>query len=174
MKLEGQAGGLRFTIRAVDAPREEQAILAVYRACEDFLALGPVAVTSLEMVRADLAHSRQEGGLFCGIYNQAGGMMLGVVDFVSCGYRGDPGLAFLALLMIAAPWRSRGLGEQVVHAVEAHMRGAGGASTVESGVQVNNPAAIRFWQRLGFRIVSPATRMDDGTTAYALRKDLRD
>jgi hypothetical protein len=43
---------------------------------------------------------------------------------------------------------------------------------VLSGVQVNNPQAIQFWQRNGYCIVSGLIFHPDQTTAYDLRKDL--
>lgn len=147
------------------------AIFKVYRQCEDFLALGPVAQASLEMVRADLELSHQHGGVFYGIYDSLTGEMTGIVDFVAAGVEGDPRLADLSLLMIAAPYRGQGLGWVVVQAVEEAMRRAG-AITVHSGVQVNNPVGIHFWQRQGYQIVSEATPMPDGTTCFALRKSL--
>src|SRR5512143_3408157 len=44
------------------------ALLEVYRQCEDFLALGPDPHASPEMVEKDRALSRQEGGIYCGIF----------------------------------------------------------------------------------------------------------
>jgi len=56
------------TIRPVEQNEAElEQVLAVYRQCEDFLALGPVAMASLEMVAADLALSGLKGGTFCAI-----------------------------------------------------------------------------------------------------------
>jgi hypothetical protein len=53
-----------YSIRpVVQSEPELRRVLAVYQQCEDFLALGPVATASLEMVKADLALSQQEGGL---------------------------------------------------------------------------------------------------------------
>jgi hypothetical protein len=49
-------------------PEHYQAILEVYRLCEDFLALGPVATASMEMVIKDLEISKDECGIFCGIH----------------------------------------------------------------------------------------------------------
>ncbi len=164
--------GEHFTIRPVDEAQEASAILEVYRQCEDFLSLGPVAVASPEMVQADLRLSQEEGCTFCGIYDRQSNAMLGIIDFSTSGFNGDPALAFLSLLMIAAPFRGRGLGEAVVQAVEDEIRRAGQARAIESGVQVNNPGSIRFWQRMGYRIVSGPTSMPDGTTVYRLWKDL--
>jgi ribosomal protein S18 acetylase RimI-like enzyme len=150
---------------------EVHAVLQVYQQCEDFLALGPVASASLEMVLKDLEISREAGGIFCGIFNTHG-RMIGVVDYVPNHWEGDPRAAFLELLMIAAPFRSQGIGAAVVEAVENEIRKDPGITVIHSGVQVNNPQAIRFWQRHGYRIVSGPKLYPDQTTAFDLRKDL--
>ncbi len=146
------------------------AILEVYRQCEDFLALGTVPVASMEMVRADLKLSRDEGGIFCLICSAQTGEVWGIIDYVPAGFHGDPQLASLSLLMIAAPHRGKGLGERVVQWFEAEIRRDGRARAIDSGVQVNNPGAVRFWQRMRYRIVSGATPMPDGTVVYQLWK----
>jgi hypothetical protein len=69
------------------------AVLDVYRQCEDFLALGPVPIASMEMVLSDVEHSQREGGVFCGIY-AAGGEMMGIVDYVPSNFEGNPQAAF--------------------------------------------------------------------------------
>jgi len=93
------------------------AVLDVYRQCEDFLALGPEPAASMEMVLRDIETSQRDGGRFCGILG-ADGSMVGIVDFVPNGLEGDPHLAFLSLLMIAAPYRNQGIGQAVVALIE--------------------------------------------------------
>lgn len=159
-------------IRPIEGDQDIEGVLEVYRQCEDFLALGPVATASMAMVRADLLLSEKEGCTFCGVFDRQNGTMLAIVDFSVSGFHGDPTTAYLSLLMIAAPNRGQGLGEEIVRAVEGEMRRAGKARGIESGVQVNNPTAIRFWQRMGYKIVSEARDMGDGTTAFQLWKDL--
>lgn len=163
--------GKSFSIRPVQ-PDEMDAILQVYRQCEDFLALGPVATASMSMVLADLDLSKQAGGQFCGIYDQETGLMMGVVDYVASGYRGKLEVAYLTLLMIAAPYRNNGLGAEVVRRVEEEICREGRVNVIKAGVQINNPGAIRFWQRMGYRIVSGAQAQPDGTVAYQLEKTL--
>ena len=149
---------------------EIEALLEVYRGCEDFLALGPVATASTAMVLADLKLSRDGGGQFCGIYEQASGKMIGVVDYIARGWEGSASQAYLELLMIAAPYRSRGVGEEVVRLVEAEICRDDQIDRIAAGVQVNNPAAIRFWQRMGYETVSGPKQHADSTVAYDLRK----
>ena len=148
------------------------AVLEVYRQCEDFLALGPVSTASMEMVRKDIDISHEQGGIFCGIYN-VDGTMIGIIDYVPCNFEGNHQSAFLSLLMIGAPFRNRGIGTAVVAAVEAKIKKDTQIRTILSGVQVNNPQAIQFWQRHGYRIISGPKLMPDQTIVFHLRKDLR-
>jgi ribosomal protein S18 acetylase RimI-like enzyme len=152
-------------------PDELEAVLEVYRQCEDFLALGPVPTASMKMIRKDLEISQEEGGIFCGIYT-SDETMIGILDFVPKGFRGDPCIAFLSLLMIAEPFRKQGIGKAVVQAVETEIRKDPQIAMILSGVQVNNPRAVRFWQRNGYRIMSGPELMLDHTIAFGLRKDL--
>lgn len=145
-------------------------MLGVYRQCEDFLALGPQPRASMRMVLDDLAHSREAGGVFCGIFR--GGGMVGVVDFVPDDFDGRAGAACLMLLMIAAEHRGRGLGRKVVAAVEGEILRNAGIREICSGVQVNNPAGIAFWTRMGYEIVSGPRALPDATTCYDLRKTI--
>ena len=147
------------------------AVLEVYQLCEDFLALGPVATASMEMVHKDIKISKEERGLFCGIYTPDG-KMIGVVDYIPNNYQGDPKAAYLSLLMIASPFRNQGIGRAVVDAVEHEIRKDADVTVIFSGVQVNNPGGLRFWQRNGYRIFSEPKLHPDQTTAVDLQKDL--
>ncbi len=147
------------------------AVLDVYRQCEDFLALGPVPDASLAMVLGDIGLSRACGGLFCGVH-MSDGRMIGIVDYVPGNYEGDPHAAYISLLMIAAPFRRQGVGQAALEAIEREIRRDAQVSAILAGVQVNNPQAIRFWQRNGYRIVGGPELMPDRTTVYHLRKDL--
>lgn len=147
------------------------ALLEVYRGCEDFLALGPNPKASPEMVLADLELSRSSGGLFCGILDEQG-RLVGVADFLLTGFEGQADTAFIELLMIARPYRRQGLGRAVVEEVERRIRHPGSVKRIACGVQVNNPAAIRFWLRRGYRLARPPQKLADGTTAMLLLKIL--
>lgn len=148
------------------------AVLEVYRQCEDFLALGPVATASMEMVLTDLEISKDEHGIFCGIF-ASDGKMIGILDYVPGNYQDDPQAAYLSLLMIGTPYRSLGLGQAVVVALENEIRKDATIIKILAGVQVNNPQAVKFWQRMGFRIVGGPKLMPDSTTVFDLCKDLK-
>ena len=125
----------------------------------------------MDMVLKDLEISRSENGVFCGIY-AANGEMIGIVDYVPGNFKGDPHTAFLELLMIASSFRKRGIDKVVVEAIENEIRNNAQVSTILSGVQVNNPQALEFWQRNGYHIVSGPELLPDQTTVFGLRKDL--
>ncbi len=159
-----------LTLRTV-TPNDTESILGVYRQCEDFLALGPEPKASLEMVQKDLEISRQEGGCFCGIYNP-GDHLFGVVDFVPRDFEGKADSAFISLLMIALQYRNQGIGIETVRLVESEIKKNIGISEIRSGVQVNNPQAIQFWQKNGYKIVSVPELRPDSTTVFQLSKKL--
>jgi ribosomal protein S18 acetylase RimI-like enzyme len=162
--------GSSLTIRTVTENNKED-ILEVYRRCEDFLALGPEPKASIKMVLADLEISRQEASCFCGIYHNEE-HLVGVVDFVPRGFEGKADTAFLSLLMIALQYRNQGIGIETVRLVEAEIKKNKCISEICSGVQVNNPQAIQFWQKNGYKIVSGPELLPDTTTAFQLSKKL--
>lgn len=145
------------------------AILEVYEQCEDFLALCQLPTASMEMVLKDIELSKAGNGVFCGIYTENGGM-IGVVDYIPCDYCGAPDTAYLELLMIASSYRKQGIGIAVVEAVENEIRKNAKVTTIVSGVAVNNPQAIQFWQRNGYQIVSGPKYYPGQGTGFDLRK----
>jgi ribosomal protein S18 acetylase RimI-like enzyme len=149
-------------------PRDLAAILSVYQQCEDFLSLGPVAVASMEMVIADINHSAVVKGQFCVIENVRG-ETIGVLDFST---RSSENTGVLSLLMIARQHRNKGHGKAIVNALESYLRATYNVETIESGVQVNNPRGIHFWKTRGYQIGTLATLLEDGTTAYDMKKEL--
>jgi RimJ/RimL family protein N-acetyltransferase len=161
---------LDLTIRLVEKA-DIPSILEVYRQCEDFLALGPVSIASREMVEKDLQESLSINGQYHGIFDSDLGM-IGVVDYVPRGFEHNPETAFIELLMIASPHRSKGLGTEILQQVEQRVRQNSGVTRIEAGVQSNNPNALRFWERNGFETVSGPSLQPDGTTTYHLRKAL--
>jgi ribosomal protein S18 acetylase RimI-like enzyme len=148
---------------------ELEAMVEVYRQCEDFLALTPQPNASPEMVRSDLNISKANGGLFCGIY-APDGKMVGVLDVILKGFEGNPHHAFIELLMIARAHRSGGLGSAVVDVIERQIMADADVTAILSGVMVNNPAALRFWQRHGYAVSGGPVNQTDGTTTWDLHK----
>ena len=164
----------RYVLRPVERsdPGVLAAVLEVYRQCEDFLAIGPQPHASLEMVLADLQLSQDLGSLFCGITLPPSNAMAGVVDYLPAGFEGNPQHAFLELLMIARPFRSQGLGRQVVAGIEAEVRKDARVTAMRLGCQVNNPTGLRFWKSCGYRIIRPPKLLPDQTVGCLMEKML--
>ena len=150
----------------------KDALLAVYRECEDFLALGPQPNATMAMVLRDMETARQQGALFCGIHDAAG-RMVGVVDFAGSGFEGKSGVAFISLLMLASGIRGRGIGTEALELIEREIRKDPRVTMIRSAVQVNNPGAQRFWLKHGYRIIGSPELQPDGTTVFHLQKDCR-
>lgn len=161
--------GRYFTIQNVDK-KDIDAIFEVYKQCEDFLSLGPVPYASKQMILDDFKISEEEGGTFCGIY--INGEMIGVVDFVLSNFDGKPNNAFLSLLMISKCQRGKGIGRDVVEAVEMEILKNHSIESILAGVQTNNEPAIGFWKEMGYKIVSGPELLPDRTIAFRLKKDI--
>lgn len=146
--------------------------LAVYRQCEDFLALGPEPKASEKMVRADFEHSKQENGLYCGVFDVKENIV-GIVDFIPHSFGGSSENAFITLVMIAEPYRNKGLGTKIVEAVERYIANYPKNRAILSAVQTNNGKAVKFWTTMGYRIVGEPETRPDNTVVYNLRKDLQ-
>ncbi|MFZ1947208.1 MAG: GNAT family N-acetyltransferase [bacterium] len=144
-------------------------VLAVYRACEDFLALGPQPKADMAMVLKDLDGSQQRGGHFCGIHDSTG-RMVGVVDYTPRGFEGQHGVAFVSLIMIVPLLRGQRIGTEAVRLIELEIRSDPLVTMVRSAVQVNNPDAKRFWLSRGYQVVGKPEVRPDGTTVHSLHK----
>ena len=144
-----------------------QSVFEVYKQCEDFLSLGPVSVASIEMVKEDIEHSKRGNGIFCGISDNNG--MIGIIDFIP---EIKKYIAFLTLLMIAKPYRYKGLGLAIMNAFEKYLKTRYNSRSLESGVQINNILGINFWKKCGFIIDAIENHLPDRTIAYDMKKEI--
>ncbi len=156
-----------YRIRPLE-PNEIDSTLEVYKQCEDFLALGPVAIASKTMVEADLDLSKRHNGIYCGIWDK-NDTQIGVLDFVP---QIDKGISDLSLIMISKPYRDSGSGTEIINGLEQYLRSNYQTSMIVSGVQINNEPGISFWKKCGFIIDKEARDMGDGTTAYQMKKNI--
>jgi RimJ/RimL family protein N-acetyltransferase len=150
---------------------DKEAVFRVYRQCEDFLALGPEPKASPEMVMKDMETSQHEGGYFCGIYN-TDEQLQGIVDFIPGNFEGNKATAFISLIMIATPFRKQGIGTETIHLIEREIKKDACITEIRSVVQVNNPKAIKSWQKNGYIIADKPELRHDNTRVFQLRKNL--
>jgi ribosomal protein S18 acetylase RimI-like enzyme len=151
-------------------PADYPALLEVYRQCEDFISLGPVAKASMNMVLQDIRETKAERGIFCRVLS--GTQMIGVVSYIPSSFEFRPVDAFILLLMLIPSHRSKGAGSTIVDRIEKECQSHGKVRSICCGVQVNNPAAIRFWEKKGYYKYAGPELRPDKTTVYRLRKDI--
>jgi len=149
-------------------PEDFAALLEVYRQNADFLALAGLTADEA-LLREDLAHFAALGAETWVIEKDA--QTAGLAAWIPAGYEGRPEQAYLELMMIGRPWRSQGLGSQVMLALQARLR-ENGCRVLFAHVQVNNPRGQAFWLRCGFRVEGEAQAQPDGTVTVRLRLDL--
>jgi ribosomal protein S18 acetylase RimI-like enzyme len=93
----------------------------------------------------------------------AGGPALGVLDLYL--HQPEPGVAHVGLLLLREAVQGRGLGRELVEALEGAL-GEAGFSALRLSVGDESPAARAFWEALGFE---PAGRLERGVTVYEKR-----
>lgn len=74
----------------------------------------------------------------------------------------DPGAAHVRLLLLREPLQGRGLGREVVAALEARLR-AEGFRVLRLSVTHENRDARAFWEHVGF---APASELEERVTLY--------
>jgi ribosomal protein S18 acetylase RimI-like enzyme len=158
-----------FEVRTI-TQMDLEAVLDLYRQCEDFLVLGPKPTASIKMVLEDIDISRRAQGVFCGVFAGDDGI-IGIVDFVPGNFEGNPHVAFFSLLMIAPDFRNQGIGATIVELIEKEIKKNAQVTAILSAVQANNPKGLRFWQKNGYRIVGGPQPQPDHTTTFSLQKD---
>jgi 8-oxo-dGTP pyrophosphatase MutT (NUDIX family)/ribosomal protein S18 acetylase RimI-like enzyme len=148
-----------------------ESVLAIYQESEDFLALGPEPHASMVMVQEDIKSSHQDSELYCGIYD-SGLRMVGVVSFIPWNFGGRKKYAYFSLLMIAQPFRKQKIGSQIVSLIEEEVHRKYQVTLIGTSVQVNNPKALKFWNKNGYQISSGPELQSDQTTVFHLQKEL--
>ncbi len=157
-----------FTIRTVKK-NDFPVILKAYKQSEDFLSLGPIPNASMEMVLNDIKHSKEEKGIYCGIWDLKSNL-IGIIDFIP--QLEDKESSFLSLIMISADCRDKGLGGKVVQALEQYLTTKYSVKRILSAVQTNNEKAIRFWMRCGYVVNTTPEKRPDKTVVYHMKKEL--
>ena len=98
--------------------------------------------------------------------------LIGVVD-IFIGYPRDD-VAFIGLFLLDPEHRGRGLGEDTYRTLEAWLL-TRGLNEIHLGVQIDNIAGRRFWERMDFKYLrdAPLLESDDPTpTVHVYGKKL--
>ena len=156
-------------LKASDYP----AVVEVYRQTPRFMVeLNGRSAESigLEMVEEDAAQAAQHGATFAGLFLRATGQMIGVTDYVPGGYRGRPGQAWIALLLMAGPYQRQSYGTEAYRLVEEAILANPDVQTLGLGVLVKNGPALGFWAAMGFQRAGSTVSDRDGRELVILQK----
>jgi len=93
----------------------------------------------------------------------AEGVLVGILEAVSDFP--SPDEWYLGLMLLGPEARGRGRGEAVIRGYEDWLRGQG-ARLLRLGVSEPNPAARRFWTRVGFRDETWVGPLEQGLLTY--------
>ena len=87
---------------------------------------------------------------------QAGAALIGVVDFRL--HWPSERMAYLGMIMVAEPLQRQGIGRKAWRLLLQWLRKSTAITTVRLGVEQFNPAALQFFQHLGFTLTGDAQR----------------
>lgn len=86
----------------------------------------------------------------------AGGELIGLVDF-RLHWPGQE-MVYLGMILVAGPLQRQGIGTQAWFLLEPWLRAQAGMHKARLGVEQFNPAALRFFQHLGFQLTGQTDR----------------
>lgn len=162
----------RLEMRNLGA-RDYPSVIEVYRQSPRFIVElngRPAESIGLEMVEEDAAQAANHGARFTGFFPRDSGRMIGVADFVPGGYKGQPSRAWIALLLIAEPYRRQGYGAEACELVEKAILANPDVQAIGLGVLTRNGPALGFWQAMGYKRVGSTVTDGDGRDVVILEK----
>jgi GNAT superfamily N-acetyltransferase len=156
-----------FGVRLDD--RRTGELQAFFEGCRDYFELvtgqPPGPDEAAELLRSVPRGKGHEDKFVLGLFD-APGHLVGVLDVIRDFPR--PGEWYLGLLLFEPTLRGKKLGDRVYHRLEDWVRAEGGTA-LHLIVEEVNPAALRFWQRMGFAVEGMGIRMLKGKESAFLR-----
>ena len=150
---------LRLTT-AADAPALSQ-VLASNAASLPWLGIGERTVDTGRLADVLEAKAGREHGRCVTVLERSTGCVIGVAALLVP----NPvdGIPWISVLALAADHQNLGLGTEAALGLEGLLARAGW-SEVRLSVLADNPRALRFWQRLGYRELAGAWRAYNGSS----------
>lgn len=90
----------------------------------------------------------------------AGAQLIGLLDFRM--HWPEPGIVYVGMVMVAESFQRQGAATAAWALLEEWLAGQMGVSLVRLTVEQFNPAAMRFFQHLGFALTGEARRTKSG------------
>jgi RimJ/RimL family protein N-acetyltransferase len=105
---------------------------------------------------------------------EAGAQLVGIVDFRL--HWPAQGIVYLGMLMVAEPFHRQGIGTAAWQVLEPWLAHEAGMQTARLGVEQFNPAALKFFESLGFQLTGDSQRIRSGqrfVRVLYMEKDLK-
>lgn len=143
-----------------------EALQRVYRSAADYWAMhgltgAPNGQAARDLERAAETPGRTMMGIVHLPSQEEGGVaLIGVVDFRL--HWPDEGVAYVGMIMVAAPYRRQGVGSQAWNLLVPWLAGSADIKRVRCGVEQFNLSALKFFQNLDFELSGEANRIRVG------------
>jgi len=157
-----------ITLMPVDATLHTAALQAVYAAAPGYWRLYHLPSPPADHAEREVAAAQATPGrTLLAIVRPvartnpaAGAEMIGVLDFRL--HWPEPGVAYIAMLMVAEPLHRQGVGTQAWSLLKPWLASAAGIHTARVGVEQFNGVVLKFWQAQGFTLTGASDRVRVG------------
>jgi ribosomal protein S18 acetylase RimI-like enzyme len=158
-----------ITLLPLDLTLHSAALQAVYAATPGYWDLYNLPGCPPDQAARDLAAgtAAAPGRALLGILQpvhpsqpDAGAEMIGVLDFRL--HWPAEGVAYIGMLMVAAPYQRRGIGRQAWQLLRPWLANTAQMAKVRLGVEQFNHTGLKFWESLGFALTGASDRMKVG------------
>ncbi|SHK26747.1 GNAT family N-acetyltransferase [Paramaledivibacter caminithermalis] len=165
-----------YKVKKLDFEKDLKALLQLCENCKDFYELNGIESVNLETAKEifkELPPGKEyDSKMVIGVYNDKDtliGIIEGVTDFP------ENYTWYIGQMMISVDYRNKGLGEEFYRGFEkwAVMNSV---NCIKLGVLEENTNGLRFWKRMGFRIIKKIDNFKIGnieTTAFKMENDLK-
>lgn len=121
----------------------------------------PAASQTLDSIRTFIAErAGREDVVFLGIFAKETGVHIGNIKYEPVNTQ--DGYAVMGILIGDPAWRGKGIAQEVLRASAAWLKSARGIRQILLGVSPDNPAGVRAYEAVGFRVgTSPYLTMPD-------------
>lgn len=146
--------------------RHAEALQRVYRRAGDYWAMhgltgAPNGQAARDLETAAATPGRTMMGIVRVRPQEEGGVaLIGVVDFRL--HWPDEGVAYVGMIMVAAPYRRQGIGSQAWGLLAPWLAGNADVQTARCGIEQFNLNALKFFRGIGFELTGEANRMRAG------------
>lgn len=143
-----------------------EALQQVYRRADDYWAMhgltgAPDGQAARDLKTAAETPGRTMMGIVHLLSKEDGGIeLIGVMDFRL--HWPDDGVAYIGMVMVAAPYRRRRIGNQAWNLLAPWLAASADIKTARCGVEQFNVSALKFFQNLGFELSGEAKRVRVG------------